>query len=104
MIKDQMNKIYRSIPPDKIPWNMETPPAILQNIVDTGKEGPCKAFELGCGAGNYVIYLAGKGFMTSETRDNILAADPADKKRAFILFAFLTHWVIRSLVESFPEI
>lgn len=62
MIKDQMEKIYRSIPLDKIPWNIETPPDILQNIVKTEKIKPCKVIELGCGAGNYVIYLSSKGF------------------------------------------
>ncbi len=62
MIKDQMEKIYRSIPLDKIPWNIETPPDILQKIVKTEKIKPCKLIELGCGAGNYVIYLSSKGF------------------------------------------
>ena len=62
MIKDQMEKIYRSIPLDKIPWNIETPPDILQNIVKTEKIKPCKVIELGCGTGNYVIYLSSKGF------------------------------------------
>ena len=62
MIKDQMEKIYRSIPLDKIPWNIETPPDILQKIVKTEKIKPCKLIELGCGTGNYVIYLSSKGF------------------------------------------
>lgn len=57
-----MEKIYRSIPLDKIPWNIETPPDILQNIVKTEKIKPCKVIELGCGTGNYVIYLSSKGF------------------------------------------
>lgn len=62
MIKDQMDKIYSTIPPDKIPWNIEYPPEILKDIVGTGKVKPCRAIELGCGAGNYVIYLAQNGF------------------------------------------
>jgi len=57
-----MEKIYRSIPLDKIPWNIETPPDILQNIVKTEKIKPCKVIELGCGTGNYVIYLSSKDF------------------------------------------
>ncbi len=57
-----MEKIYRSIPLDKIPWNIETPPDILQKIVKTEKIKPCKVIELGCGTGNYVIYLSSKGF------------------------------------------
>jgi cyclopropane fatty-acyl-phospholipid synthase-like methyltransferase len=62
MLKDQMEKIYKDLPLEKIPWNMETPPTILQDIVNTEKIKPCRVIELGCGAGNYVIYLAGKGF------------------------------------------
>ena len=57
-----MEKIYKDIPPEKIPWNMETAPDILKNIVKTGKIKPCKVIDLGCGAGNYVIYLSSKGF------------------------------------------
>ncbi len=62
MLKDRMDEIYTNLPPDKIPWNSESPPAILRALVDTGTIGPCRAIELGCGAGNYVIYLAGRGF------------------------------------------
>lgn len=62
MIKDQMENIYKNMPLEDIPWNTETPPEILQQIVSTGKVKPCKAIELGCGAGNYAIYLSGKGF------------------------------------------
>ena len=41
---------------------METPPELLVELVDSGKVQPCKAIDLGCGAGNYAIYLAGRGF------------------------------------------
>ena len=37
MLKDQMEKIYKDLPLEKIPWNMETPPSILQDIVNTEK-------------------------------------------------------------------
>jgi len=53
-----MENIYREMPLDKIPWNIESPPEILQQIVKTGKIKPCKAIELGCGTGNYALYLA----------------------------------------------
>ena len=62
MIKDQMEKIYSTIPPEQIPWNEETPPEILTHLVETEKITPCKVIELGCGAGNYLIYLSTKGF------------------------------------------
>lgn len=47
---------------DDIPWNFKTPPDILENLVRTGKITPCKTIDLGCGTGNYAIYLAGEGF------------------------------------------
>lgn len=64
-IKDQMEKIYRTISPENIPWNIETPPDVLQNIVKTEKVKPCKVIELGCGTGNYVIYLSASGFIAT---------------------------------------
>lgn len=57
-----MDDIYRKIPPEEIPWNIEAPPGALVELVESGKVAPCKAIDLGCGAGNYAIYLAGKGF------------------------------------------
>lgn len=62
MIKEQMDQIYSSMPLDKIPWNIEHPPDILINLVETKTIQPCKIIDLGCGAGNYIIYLATKGF------------------------------------------
>ena len=57
-----MDEIYRKLPLDQIPWNSEAPPEALVALVDSGKVAPCKAIDLGCGAGNYAIYLAGRGF------------------------------------------
>ena len=65
MIKEQMEEIYGNIPPDKIPWNLQTPPDIIQGIVNSGRIKPCKAIELGCGIGDYVIYLSSMGFDTT---------------------------------------
>jgi SAM-dependent methyltransferase len=63
MIKDQMEKIYRTLPLDCIPWHREDVPDILASVVESGEiVPPCRVIELGCGAGNYVIYLAAKGF------------------------------------------
>jgi len=57
-----MDKIYRDLPLDQIPWNMETPPETLVELVNSGKIEPCRAVDLGCGIGNYAIYLATRGF------------------------------------------
>jgi 2-polyprenyl-3-methyl-5-hydroxy-6-metoxy-1,4-benzoquinol methylase len=62
MIKDQMEKIYNDLPPSEIPWNIETPPEALKSIVTGGKVKPCKTIDLGCGTGNYAIYMASQGF------------------------------------------
>ena len=60
-----VDKIYRNVPLDKIPWNSEKPPDALVELVQSGKVRPCKTIDLGCGAGNYAIYLAEQGFEVS---------------------------------------
>jgi cyclopropane fatty-acyl-phospholipid synthase-like methyltransferase len=57
-----MEQIYRGMSLENIPWNRETPPDLLQSLVHAHTIIPCKTIELGCGAGNYVIYLAQQGF------------------------------------------
>ncbi len=58
----EIDKIYRTMPLEEIPWNIETPPKALVDLIESGKVKPCKAIDLGCGAGNYAIYLASIGF------------------------------------------
>ncbi|UCE99300.1 MAG: class I SAM-dependent methyltransferase [Planctomycetota bacterium] len=58
----QTNEIYKNIPLEDIPWNIETPPQLLVELVDGRKVQPCKTIDLGCGSGNYAIYLATRGF------------------------------------------
>jgi len=68
MIKEEtlepvdIENIYRTLPPEEIPWNIETPPKTLVDLVESGKVKPCKTVDLGCGAGYYAIYLASRGF------------------------------------------
>jgi len=62
MIREQMNKIYSVMDLDKIPWNIDTPPHILQGLIKSNLLSPCKIIELGCGAGNYVRYFSKMGF------------------------------------------
>lgn len=57
-----LDRIYKEVPLDKIPWISETPPDALVELVQSGKIRPCKTIDLGCGIGNYAIYLAGQGF------------------------------------------
>jgi len=65
MVRDEqmrMDEVYKNMSPEEVPWNMETPPEPLVELVDSGKVQPCKAIDLGCGAGNYAVYLAERGF------------------------------------------
>ena len=57
-----MERIYRKTPLNEIPWNIDIPPDVLVGLVESGKVKPCKTIDLGCGTGNYSIYLARVGF------------------------------------------
>jgi len=61
-IREEMERIYTEIPPANIPWNIESSPRELISLVEVGHVRPCRAIDLGCGAGNYAIYLASQGF------------------------------------------
>jgi SAM-dependent methyltransferase len=61
-LREQMDKIYRELTSDEIPWNDESPPDALSDLVESGWISPCDAGDVGCGAGNYAIWLASKGF------------------------------------------
>ena len=58
----KMDEIYRNVPLEEIPWNIETAPDALVELVESGRVKPCKTIDLGCGTGNYAIYLASIGF------------------------------------------
>ena len=62
MKRTEIDKIYRNMHPAEIPWNIETPPKALVELVESGKVKTCKTIDLGCGTGNYAIYLANIGF------------------------------------------
>jgi SAM-dependent methyltransferase len=79
-LKDKMEQIYGNAPPDKIPWNIKKPPRQLVELVESGKVAPCQAVDLGCGAGNYAIWLAGKGFQVTGIDFSEIAVDLARKQ------------------------
>jgi len=62
MKKNEIDEIYRNKRLEEIPWNIETPPEALVELVEGKKVKPGKTIDLGCGAGHYATYLAGKGF------------------------------------------
>lgn len=61
-LRDQMERIYQDLPVVRIPWNLEAPPELLVDLVRGGKVTPCDAVDVGCGAGNYTVWLASQGF------------------------------------------
>jgi SAM-dependent methyltransferase len=100
-MSSEMDKIYRKTPLNEIPWNIDVPPHQLVELVDSGKVKPCKTIDLGCGIGNYAVYLASRGFGVtgidvSKTAINI-AKDNATKKG--IKCDFLVADVLGDLCE-----
>ena len=61
-LQHQMETIYQDLPLDRIPWNLEAPPQLLVELVESERVLPCEAVDLGCGAGNYAVWLASRGF------------------------------------------
>ena len=96
-----IDRIYRNVPLDRIPWNNETPPDQLVELVETGKIQPCRAIDLGCGAGNYAIYLAVHGFdvtgVDSSPAAITIAAENARKHN--VICRFITADLLGDLHE-----
>ena len=61
-IREQMDQIYRDLPLEDIPWHLPEPPRLLVEAVESGTVTPCRAVDLGCGAGACAVWLAGRGF------------------------------------------
>ena len=62
MVDDRLEEIYSTLPLEDIPWNHEVPPGPLVDLFESSWIEPCRTIDLGCGAGNYSIYLASRGF------------------------------------------
>ncbi len=60
--REEIDEVYRSLQLDQIPWNQEEPPELLVDLVRMGRIAPCDAVDVGCGAGNYAVWLAEQGF------------------------------------------
>ena len=100
-IRDQMEKIYSETPPADIPWNIESPPKALVELIDSGQIRPGKAIDMGCGAGNYAIYLASVGFdvMGVDTSPSAIALAEANAKRKGMACRFVAADVLGGLPE-----
>ena len=120
-IRGQMDRIYTEMSPADIPWNIQSPPKALVELVQSGQVLPCKAIDIGCGAGNYAIYLASEGFDVTAVdisesaiaiaRENakkrgvtcnVLVADALDGLQEFRgAFNFAYDWTV--LHHIFPD-
>lgn len=97
--KKIMDEVYRNTPLDAIPWNEESPPELLVELIDSGKIKPCSVVDLGCGAGNYVIYLASRGFDATGIDISAAAIEIARKnaERKNVNCRFLVKDVLKEL-------
>ena len=100
--KKQMDTVYSEMSLDEIPWNNEQPPEILVELIESGKIEACKAIDLGCGAGNYSIYMAGKGFEVTGIDFSPIAIELARKnaERKKVKCEFLVGDVLCDLERS----
>jgi len=101
MIRDQMEQIYGETPPADIPWNIETPPRVLVKLAENGQIQPCKTIDLGCGAGNYAIYLASVGFDVTgvDISPSAIALADANAKKNGITCRFVAADILGGLPE-----
>jgi SAM-dependent methyltransferase len=94
--------IYRRMSLDKIPWNNETPPEVLVELVGSGRIRPCRAIDLGCGAGNYAIWLAGQRFDVTGVDSSPTAIGIAREKAAKL--GVSCRFVIADLLGDLHEV
>jgi len=99
-----MEKIYRTVPLERLPWHSDSPSAILVDLVRTGTVGPCRAVDLGCGAGTNAIFLAEEGFEMTGLDVSPRAIEIA-RERAAAAGALVTFLVADLLgnLEGIPE-
>jgi len=95
------DSIYQNIPLDEIPWNRQQPPELIIELLESGRIKPCRALDLGCGAGNLAIYLASRGFDVTAVDISPAAVKIAiqNAKAKNVKCQFLTADVI----ENFPQ-
>jgi SAM-dependent methyltransferase len=100
-IRDQMEKIYSETPPAEIPWNIESPPKALVELVESGKVQPCKTIDLGCGAGNDAVYLASVGFDVTgvDISPSAIALAQANAKQKGVTCRFMAADFLGGLAE-----
>jgi SAM-dependent methyltransferase len=101
MIRDEMEKIYGELSAADIPWNIASPPQALVELVESGQLRPCRAIDLGCGAGNYATYLAGMGFDVTgvDISPSAIALAEANARQKEVSCQFVAADVLGGLTE-----
>jgi cyclopropane fatty-acyl-phospholipid synthase-like methyltransferase len=99
-LKEEMERIYREVPLEKIPWCLEDLPQPVEDLLRSGKLKPCKAVDLGCGAGAYTIELAKRGFEMTGVDFSEKAVDLAKERteKAGVKCSFKVADLIRETV------
>jgi len=99
MIRDEMEKIYSETPPADIPWNIESPPKALVELVESGQVPPCKTIDMGCGAGNYAAYFSSVGFDVTgvDISPSAIALAEANAKQKGVTCRFVAADVLGGL-------
>lgn len=97
----EMDRIYREMPLEKIPWNIEAPPGALVELIKNEGVKRCKTIDLGCGAGNYAIYLASVGFDVTgvDIAPTVIEIAKENAKRQGIKCTFVVADVLGDLEE-----
>ncbi len=101
MIRDEMEHVYSETPPADILWNIESPPKALVALVESGQVQPCKTIDLGCGAGNYAVYLASVGFDVTgvDISPSAIALAEANAKKNGVICRFMAADILGGLAE-----
>ncbi|MFA5416783.1 MAG: class I SAM-dependent methyltransferase [Methanoregula sp.] len=96
-----IDRIYRDVPLERIPWNCKTPPAALVTLVESGRVRPCTAVDLGCGTGNYARYLAQKGFTVTgiDSSPRAIEIARANAERMSVVCRFVVADLLGDLHE-----
>ena len=97
----EIDKIYRNMNLQSIPWNVEAPPDALIELVKSSKVKPCKTIDLGCGAGNYAVYLASIGFevIGVDISPTAIKLSKENAKRKGVKSSFIVADVLGNLDE-----
>jgi len=75
-----MDKIYKDLELEQIPWCLEHPPELLDSLVKDKTLLPCDTVDLGCGAGNYALWLAALDFNLTGLDISVEAIAHAEKQ------------------------